>query len=55
MMVVPGVGERFHTQSFTRTERDPCMLTEAHSESTLCLPNVEGVAAITSVCIQGES
>ena len=50
-MVVPDVRERFYTQLFTRTERDTPMFADAHPEITLCLANVEGVAAITCVFI----
>ena len=50
-MVVPDVRERFYTQLFTRTERDTPVLADAYPEITLCLANVEGVAAITCVFI----
>ena len=45
MMGAPDDRERFYTQLFTR------MLADAHPEITLCLANVEGVAAITCVFI----
>ena len=50
-MVVPDVRERFYTQLFTRMERDTPVLADAYPEITLCLANVEGVAAITCVFI----
>ena len=50
-VVVPDIRKWFDTQLFTRTEGDASMLADAHPESTLCLANVEGVAAITRVFI----